>query len=65
VFWKPISAKALLKQKGYSSKAIKEIWKWYDFSERRGSISNATIALVLRLYIHFLSLEEIIYVLWC
>lgn len=25
----------LLKQRGYSSKAIKEIWKWYDFGEKR------------------------------
>jgi len=32
----PIAFRALLKHKGYSSKAVKEIWKWYDFSERKG-----------------------------
>jgi hypothetical protein len=32
----PIAFKVLLKQKGYSSEAIKEIWKWYDLSERKG-----------------------------
>lgn len=26
----------MLKQKGYSEKATKEVWKWYDFSERKG-----------------------------
>jgi hypothetical protein len=26
-----------LKQCGYSKKTIKDIWKWYDFSERRGA----------------------------
>jgi len=25
-----------LRAKGYSSKIVEEIWKWYDFSERRG-----------------------------
>jgi hypothetical protein len=34
---KPVSGFSLmLKQKGCSDKAIKEIWKWYDFSERKG-----------------------------
>lgn len=32
----PSSFRALLKQRGYSDKAIKEIWRWYDFSERKG-----------------------------
>jgi len=32
----PIALKTVLKKKGYSDKAIKEIWKWYDFSERKG-----------------------------
>jgi len=32
----PSAFKFLLKQKGYSNKAIKEIWKWYNFSERKG-----------------------------
>jgi hypothetical protein len=26
----------MLKQEGYSQKAIREVWKWYDFSERKG-----------------------------
>jgi hypothetical protein len=26
----------MLKRKGYSKKAIKEIWKWYDFHDRKG-----------------------------
>jgi len=29
----------LLKRYGYSTKAIEEIWKWYDFSERKGVAS--------------------------
>jgi len=29
----------LLRQHGYSEKAIEEIWKWYDFSERKGIAS--------------------------
>jgi len=32
----PTAFKTVLKQKGYSDNAIKEIWKWYDFSERKG-----------------------------
>lgn len=30
----PVDLRKLLKQRGYSDEAIKEIWKWYDFSER-------------------------------
>jgi hypothetical protein len=30
------SLKILLSQHGYSENAVKEIWKWYDFSERKG-----------------------------
>jgi len=34
---KPIPTfRSALKHRGYSEKAIKEIWKWYDFSERKG-----------------------------
>jgi len=34
---KPIlSFKILLKRYGYSEKTIKELWKWYDFSEKKG-----------------------------
>lgn len=34
---KPIpSFTNILKRKGYSKKAIKEIWKWYDFHEKKG-----------------------------
>jgi hypothetical protein len=29
----------LLKQQGYSEKAVEELWKWYDFSERKGVAS--------------------------
>jgi len=32
----PIAFRSLLKQKRYSRKAVKEIWKWYDYSERKG-----------------------------
>jgi hypothetical protein len=28
-----------LKQRGYSEKVIDEIWKWYDFSEKKGAAS--------------------------
>ncbi len=31
--------RSLLLQKGYSEKAIREIWRWYDFSERKGVAS--------------------------
>ena len=31
----PSTFRTLLKRRGYSDEAIKEIWKWYDFSERR------------------------------
>jgi len=29
----------LLRRNGYSKKAIQEIWKWYDFSEKKGAAS--------------------------
>jgi len=32
----PSTFRTLLKCRGYSDKAIKQIWKWYDFAERRG-----------------------------
>jgi hypothetical protein len=32
----PVDLRKLLKQRGYSDEAIKEIWKWYDFSEGEG-----------------------------
>lgn len=34
--------KTLLKQKGYSDRAIKEICQWYDLSEKKVSISHNT-----------------------
>jgi len=37
---KPIfSFMFLLRRNGYSNKAIQEIWKWYDFSEKKGAAS--------------------------
>ena len=30
------AVKELLKQQGYSEKNIHDIWKWFDFSERKG-----------------------------
>jgi hypothetical protein len=37
---KPTSSfRILLKRNGQSENAIKEVWKWYDFSERRGVAS--------------------------
>jgi hypothetical protein len=35
----PSCLKTLLKQNGYSEKTVDEIWKWYDFSERKGAAS--------------------------
>lgn len=35
----PSRWKFLLKEYGYSEKTIREIWKWYDFSEKRGIAS--------------------------
>jgi hypothetical protein len=35
----PSSLKCLLKQHGYSEKSVEEIWKWYDFSKRKGAAS--------------------------
>ncbi len=32
----PLDLRKMLKQRGYSDEAIKEIWKWYGFSEREG-----------------------------
>jgi len=29
----------LLKQWGYSEKAIEKLWKWYDYSEKKGVAS--------------------------
>jgi len=29
----------LLKQRGYSEKAIEKLWKWYDYSEKKGAAS--------------------------
>jgi len=29
----------LLKQRGYSEKAIEELWKWYDYSKKKGVAS--------------------------
>jgi hypothetical protein len=35
----PSSLKYLLKRHGYSEKTIEEIWKWYDFGEKKGIAS--------------------------
>jgi len=32
----PLTFRFMLKKKGCSAKAVSEIWKWYDFSERKG-----------------------------
>jgi hypothetical protein len=32
-----ISFVFLLRLNGYSKKTIEEIWKWYDFSEKKGA----------------------------
>ena len=29
----------LMKQQGYSEEAIEKLWKWYDYSERKGVAS--------------------------
>ena len=29
----------LLKQRGYSENAIDKLWKWYDYSEKKGVAS--------------------------
>jgi hypothetical protein len=33
------SFNTLLKQRGYSEKAIEKLWKWYDYSEKKGVAS--------------------------
>jgi hypothetical protein len=33
------SFEILLKKRGCSEKAIKELWKWFDYSEKRGVAS--------------------------
>ena len=33
------SFNVLLKQRGYSERAISKLWKWYDYSERKGVAS--------------------------
>jgi hypothetical protein len=33
------SFNVLLKQRGYSEKAIEKLWKWYDYSEKKGVAS--------------------------
>jgi hypothetical protein len=32
----PSHFRILLKLRGYSDEAAEEIWKWYDYSERKG-----------------------------
>jgi len=34
-----LSFKILLNHHGYSKKALREIWKWYDSSEKKGAAS--------------------------
>jgi hypothetical protein len=37
---KPIqSFKHSLKSQGYTEEAIEELWKWYDYSEKKGVTS--------------------------
>ena len=37
---KPTSSfKTLMKKYGYSERAIREIWKWFDHSEKKGVAS--------------------------
>jgi hypothetical protein len=33
----PTSFMILLERHGYSKKIIKEVWKWYDFSKKKGA----------------------------
>jgi hypothetical protein len=33
------SFRLMLKNKGYSEKAIEQLWKWYDYSEKKGVAS--------------------------
>jgi hypothetical protein len=35
----PSRLRFILKQCGYSDNTIREIWKWYNFSDRRGVAS--------------------------
>jgi hypothetical protein len=35
----PESLRAQLKEQGYSVDVIKELWNWYDFSEKKGVAS--------------------------
>ena len=35
----PERLKAQLKEQGYSNEMIEELWKWYDFSEKKGVAS--------------------------
>lgn len=35
----PSSLRSLLKRNGYCERTIDEIWKWYDFGERKGVAS--------------------------
>jgi hypothetical protein len=30
---------SLMKQRGYSKKTIEKLWKWYDYSEKKGVAS--------------------------
>jgi len=33
------SFRQILKNKGYSEEAIEQLWKWYDYSEKKGIAS--------------------------
>jgi len=33
------SFNVLLKKQGYSEKVIEQLWKWYDYSEKKGVAS--------------------------
>jgi hypothetical protein len=35
----PAKLRAMLQKQGYSERMIKELWKWYDPSEKKGVAS--------------------------
>jgi hypothetical protein len=35
----PESLRAQLREQGYSDKMIEELWKWYDYSNKKGVAS--------------------------
>jgi len=43
----PSDFKDLLKQHGCSDRVIKELWKWYDSSEKKGVASFLLMAILV------------------